>query len=177
MILPRPFDPRVIAGLALWLDGADSPSQWRDRSGYSRHAVQLATNNQPSVGTLNGRSALYFDGTNDTLALPVMPLGSWHAFVAHAPANNGTVLYVATSSTQSLSLSSDGAAAVAVTSGSPTTADALYAADSRIGAGWNQGALKGFYKGAIGEIVVYETALTAAQASAVTRYLVRKWGL
>ena len=100
-----------------------------------------------------------------------------HAFAAHSPANSGTLLYLSASSTQSFSLASSGSPVVAVASGAPASAPALYAADSRVGAGWDQGALKGFYKGVIGEIIVYSSSLTASQANAVTRYLSRKWGV
>ena len=177
MILRGAFNPRAIGELALWLDGADSPSQWLDKSAYARTAVQLATNNQPAASTLNGRKALYFDGINDTFALPVIPMSSWHAFVAHSPANSGTLLYVAASSTQSFSVTSAGTARIEEAAGGPQTAAALYAADSRVGAGWEQGALKGFYKGVIGEVIVFSSSLAPAQSNAVARYLSRKWGL
>ncbi len=181
MILSRPFDPRSIGGLALWLDASDAPSagQWADKSGNARNAIQLATNNQPALtsSAMAGRPALYFDGINDTLSLATIPLTAWHAFAACAPTNSGAVLYVAAGTTQSFTLYSAGSSGVLTASGSATTSSALYGIDSRIGAAWSDGALKSFYKGYIGEILVYSAALTTGQAAAVTRYLSRKWGV
>jgi hypothetical protein len=74
------FDPRSVSGLALWLDAADSStitlsagvSEWRTRvAGSTIKATQAAGNNQPAYQTTqqNGKNALYFDGTNDSLNL------------------------------------------------------------------------------------------------------------
>jgi hypothetical protein len=62
---------------ALWLDAADRStitiatgvSQWRDKSGNERNATQSTAANQPAytIGGLNGRNILTFDGTNDHL--------------------------------------------------------------------------------------------------------------
>jgi hypothetical protein len=62
---------------ALWLDAADQStitiatgvSEWRDKSGNGRNAIQLTASNQPvyTIGGLNGRNILTFDGTNDHL--------------------------------------------------------------------------------------------------------------
>jgi hypothetical protein len=71
---PSGFDPRRIAGLAVWLDGADSStftfngstiSEWRDKSGNSHHFAQCTALQQPAVtnAVKNGRSAVAF--TND----------------------------------------------------------------------------------------------------------------
>lgn len=49
--------------------------------------------------------------------------------------------------------------------------------DSRIGASWCNGALQNFYKGKIGEILVYSSALSTELRTAVERHLARKWGL
>lgn len=70
------FNPKSIAGLQLWLDGADSStitlngstvSEWRDKSGNSRHAVQATALRQPAVTATAkaGKSAISF--TNDWL--------------------------------------------------------------------------------------------------------------
>jgi hypothetical protein len=70
------FDPKSISGLAQWLDANDSAtltlvsgavSQWDDKSGNSRNATQTTANNRPTTTTVNGRTALSFDGTNDGL--------------------------------------------------------------------------------------------------------------
>lgn len=71
------FNPKEIAGLALWLDAADvstiTPDQgakeWRDKSvsGSTKKFVQDTGNNQPATGTetMNGRNVLRFDGSDD----------------------------------------------------------------------------------------------------------------
>jgi len=70
------FNPKSIAGLALWLDASDSStitlngatvSQWRDKSGNGRNLSEATANNQPTMSTMNGKSALSFDGVNDSL--------------------------------------------------------------------------------------------------------------
>ncbi len=72
----KQFDPRTIPNLAQWLDANDSStvtlasgavSQWDDKSGNSRNATQTTANNRPTTTTVNGRTALSFDGTNDGL--------------------------------------------------------------------------------------------------------------
>lgn len=184
MIRRKSFDPRSAGTLALWLDAADAQAlgTWSDKSGNGRTATQLATNNQPAIATnaIGNRTALYFDGVNDSLSLPVLSMAGWHAFVACKPATSSTqtVLYIASSSTQSFKLSSSASGvAVLTASGSPTTStQATYGVDGRIGAGWDGGALKAFFTGHIGEILVYSAALSAGQASAVSRYLAAKWG-
>jgi hypothetical protein len=71
---PTGFDPRRIAGLQLWLDGSDSStftlngstvSEWRDKSGNSRHFAQATAAQQPVAASnvKNGRGAVAF--TND----------------------------------------------------------------------------------------------------------------
>jgi hypothetical protein len=62
---------------ALWLDADDvstitvatGVSEWRDKSGNGRNATQSTAANQPAytIGGLNGRNILTFDGTNDHL--------------------------------------------------------------------------------------------------------------
>lgn len=68
------FNPKSIAGLEVWLDGSDSTtftlngstvSEWRDKSGNSRHFSQATALRQPAVtaAAKNGKSAVSF--TND----------------------------------------------------------------------------------------------------------------
>jgi len=62
---------------ALWLDAADPStvtvatgvSEWRDKSGNGRHATQLIADRQPvyTIGGLNGKNILTFDGNDDHL--------------------------------------------------------------------------------------------------------------
>jgi len=71
------FNPKSISGLKLWLDATDAGtitlngslvSEWRDKSGNAFHFSQGTSNNQPSyTGTINGKAAIAFDGTNDGL--------------------------------------------------------------------------------------------------------------
>lgn len=178
MIPRQSFDPRTAGNLVLWLDDAQAVGRWTAKVGSD--AVQAATNNQPAVSARNFRPVLSFDGINDTLAMPTIALSGWHAFVAANPssASNQTLLYIAASGTQSFSLNSSAAGwAVLTASGSPSTSQALYGVDSRVGARWDGGALKGFFSGQIAEILVYDATLSAAQATAVTRYLSGKWGI
>ena len=181
MILRQYFDPRSIGTIALWLDAADATSTgaWLDKSGNARNAAQLATNNQPvlTASAMGNKPALYFDGINDSLALSVIPLSAWTAFAAVSPVTAGTAIHITAGSTSVLTLSSGSSAAVVTATGSVTTVSAFYGSDTRIGAKWDSGALKDFYKGYIGEIVVYSSALSDAQVNAVSRYLARKWGL
>ena len=69
------FNPKSISGLAMWLDAADTStitldagavSEWRDKAIGSQF-VQTTPNNRPGQTTINGRNALLFDGSNDTL--------------------------------------------------------------------------------------------------------------
>jgi hypothetical protein len=180
VILRTSLDPRSLGPIALWLDAADAPSVGlaTDKSGNGRDASQKATNNQPVLvaNSLNGRPALSFDGINDSLAISPFTISSWHAFVVCSPsASGGTVLYLPSTATESFSLTSGGSAAVLSGSGSPSSAAAIYGADGRVGAGWSGGALKAFYKGLVGEVIVYSASLSSGSAAAITRYLTRKW--
>jgi hypothetical protein len=75
---PTGFDPRRIAGLALWLDASatssltfngNTVSEWRDLSGNGRHFDQATAANQPNATTRtqNGRRVLDFDGSTTRL--------------------------------------------------------------------------------------------------------------
>lgn len=72
------FVPTDITGCVLWLDGSDDDvftyssgvivSQWDDKSGEDNHATQGTAAYQPSrSATINGRSAVTFDATNDNM--------------------------------------------------------------------------------------------------------------
>lgn len=73
------FNPNSIAGLAYWLDASKSStittgtgvSEWRDAAGGTIKATQATANSQPAyqLAQQNGRNAVYFDGTNDSLSL------------------------------------------------------------------------------------------------------------
>ncbi len=75
----RPFP--ISTGLQLHYD-ADAPltivkdsvgrvSQWKDRSGFNRHAVQTTQVNQPiySLRQIGGKPAVVFDGSNDFMLI------------------------------------------------------------------------------------------------------------
>lgn len=125
------WTPALIS-TALWLDAADAStvtlngstvSQWRDKSGNSRHASQATAVNQPTYAAAgqNSQNVLTFDGSNDSLALAadldVKPAHS--IFVA---ARNSATITAATS-------------AQILLSGSGYTAPSTTTSDLRLGAG------------------------------------------
>jgi|GEM_PF-2233705 len=72
------FDPKSIIGLAFWLDAADAStvtlvsgnvSAWASKSGSAspRTFTQSTANNRPTTTTVNGKTAILFDGANDSL--------------------------------------------------------------------------------------------------------------
>ena len=72
------FNPKSISGLAFWLDANDSStvtlasgavSSWASKSGSSspRTFTQTTANNRPTTTTVNRKTAILFDGVNDSL--------------------------------------------------------------------------------------------------------------
>ena len=69
-----PLDPATLEGLELWLEGSDldhlsdgSPvSLWNDRSGHGRHAIQNESSAMPKKVSINGVSAVAFNGVAGT---------------------------------------------------------------------------------------------------------------
>lgn len=70
------FNPKSIAGLAIWYDANDSStltitdgvvSQWNDKSNSNANATQTTPENRPGTTVVNGKTALLFDGANDGL--------------------------------------------------------------------------------------------------------------
>ena len=69
------FNPRSISGLALWLDPTDSSSMTidtgvsliSDKSGTGRNFSSSVGNNQPTLTTIGGKTALNFNGTSHRL--------------------------------------------------------------------------------------------------------------
>lgn len=66
------FNPKTIAGLALWMDAPEynaSTGTWADKSGNGRNFAQAIAANRPIVSavTQNARAILEFDGSNDQL--------------------------------------------------------------------------------------------------------------
>lgn len=170
------LDPRTAGALVLWLDDQQASGLWSATVGPN--ATQSATNNQPALGVIATRPALSFDGINDSLVVPALSLATWHAFAVVNAQAAGVVVQVAASSSSAftLSASATGLQLLSV-SGAPANTASAFGADSRIGAGWEGGALRHFYKGLIGEVLIYAEALTAGQALAVSRYLSAKWGV
>jgi hypothetical protein len=87
------FDPRRIAGLAAWYDATVASSvtltggfvsQWSDLSGGGLHLTQATEANRPETGTLGGKTAIDFDGSNDLLVNAGVPSGwtSGSVFIA-----------------------------------------------------------------------------------------------
>lgn len=86
----NPYSTLPVSGAALWLDGADSSTifkdagvtpvsvagdliyQWSDKSGNNRHATQATSSNRPTwvppASGQNGFGALSFNGTTNQLA-------------------------------------------------------------------------------------------------------------
>lgn len=73
------FNPKALSGFVYWLDASQSSTitvetgvaQWRDAAGSSIKASQVTANAQPAYQTAqqNGKNAVYFDGTNDSMSL------------------------------------------------------------------------------------------------------------
>lgn len=83
------WTPASLTGLGGWWDASDASSftyssgsivsQWNDKSGLGRHMTQGTVSAQPSrSGTIGGKSAVLFDGTDDglttgTITIPSKP--------------------------------------------------------------------------------------------------------
>jgi len=72
------FNPNSISGLVYWWDASDAStltlntsnnpatvSQWTSKASAKTAATQTTSNNQPTTTTVNGRTAILFDGSND----------------------------------------------------------------------------------------------------------------
>lgn len=102
------FNPRAIANLSLWLDAADTGSttlvsgavsQWNDKSGNGRNATQTVANNRPTTGTVNGRQAIVFNGTSNSMACSAPLAANVTFFYVTSPSTqNDTYLFGSTGS-------------------------------------------------------------------------------
>jgi len=84
----QPFLPSVLGtSLKLWLDASDTStithsvgavSSWGDKSGNGNNATQATGASQPTLtsNSINGKSALVFDGTDDFLTAPTSVMNS-----------------------------------------------------------------------------------------------------
>lgn len=90
------FNPRSIVGLSVWLDAADSTtitlngstvSEWRDKSGNARNYAQATAANQPSTGTVNGRTSVRAaaGSTRRQLTTTGFSLSAYTAFAVVVP--------------------------------------------------------------------------------------------
>ena len=70
------FNPASIAGIVHWWDANDASSllfnsgfveSWTSKAGTKTVASQSVANNRPATTTVNGKTALSFDGSNDGL--------------------------------------------------------------------------------------------------------------
>jgi len=141
------FNPKSIAGLAVWLDGSDSDtvtlngsnvSEWRDKSGNDRHAVQATALAQPLFddAALDGKSVIATNAQkNDHMVVPAWAYvngnttfavfkttGSNEAIYQRGAVNNGPRLAVQLASLE-LRATIHGTAEGAATSDSDYTAE------------------------------------------------------
>lgn len=79
----RPFRLDQVPGLVAWLDASDPAAYTLSGSTVNRaynraipgmDAVQSDGTKQPGITTINGRTAFSFDGSNDCLQIPSLPL-------------------------------------------------------------------------------------------------------
>jgi hypothetical protein len=122
---------------ALWLDAADAStvttvsgavSQWNDKSGNGRNVAQAIADNRPAftANAINGRPALDFDGSSDTLI---------NANAAMQRSVSGTSFFTVTR----LDVNTAGAKTIAMTTTSaPATRSTLV---------YNNGLTTGFHAG------------------------------
>ena len=70
------FNPASISGIANWWDANDAATvtlnsgaveAWTSKAGLKSAATQTTANNRPVTTTVNGKTALSFDGSNDGL--------------------------------------------------------------------------------------------------------------
>jgi len=94
------WNPTLITGCQVWLDAADvngngtnplngaSVSTWTDKSGNGRNASQSTSANRPSVGTVNGRTAIVFSGSPVFMTLPDITSVPLSIFILAASTQN-----------------------------------------------------------------------------------------
>lgn len=110
------WNPRMVSGLALWLDAADTSTmydatsggslvvnngavaRWEDKSGNSRHATQATAGNRPvyTSSGLNSRNVITFDGVDDWMACASSLFSSQLSYSWFAVARRSTTAGIAT---------------------------------------------------------------------------------
>ena len=94
------WNPSMLS-TALWLDAADATTvttssglitEWRDKSGNSRHASQSTPSSRPALtaSTLNGQSVITFDGSNDYLRTTIFSLSQPVSYFCVCKSNKTT---------------------------------------------------------------------------------------
>lgn len=194
------------ASLALWLDADDAStitlngsnvSQWDDKSGNARHAVQATAVSQPTytINGLNGKPVLTFDGVDDLLETPSFIMGDAAVSVAQRSAINQPVIETSVSTNRGFwgsvypgftTHTNYGVNGQAPTSAPPNTAVTNPAIVSqtgllrtslntlRIGLGSPAFA---YLNGFLSEVIISSTALTSTDRQKLEGYLAWKWGL
>jgi len=93
------FNPKSIAGLVQWLDASDtstltlsgsSVTTWADKSPQGMNATQTTANNQPTTTTVNGKTAVLFDGVNDLMTFTGVSRTDETYIIAAAQTSNQT---------------------------------------------------------------------------------------
>jgi hypothetical protein len=81
---PSGFNPKRLSGLSAWYDATVASSvtltsgfvsQWSDLSGAGHHLSQSVEADRPGTGTIGGKTAVDFDGSNDYLSNAAAPSG------------------------------------------------------------------------------------------------------
>lgn len=232
------FNPATISGIVHWWDANDASSllfnsgfveSWTSKAGTKTVASQSVANNRPGTTTVNGKTAILFDGSNDGLDFTGTARTDETWIIAAAQTadqsgtralvndgTNGHGIGVARGSVDRLidttwGNSTEGSARLRVAYASPNTVvygpavcsvvrssagggfvfidgtqrngaiggqssftTSLSVAIARIGyissAAWQ-------FQGWIGEILLYDRALSATERLKVERYLGKKWGI
>ena len=115
----------MVLNAVLWLDSSDATtisatnnliSEWRDKSGFNRHATQTTGTSQPSVAS----SGISFAGTKFFNLNFAALTGSHSLFVVHNYSGSPMLLFSNNSASYSYTAQSGGTGAVSGNFGSPT---------------------------------------------------------
>lgn len=231
------FNPASIAGLTHWWDANDSATltlnsgaveAWASKAGAKISATQTTANNRPTTTSVNGKTALLFDGSNDGFSFAgtsrtdetwivaaaqnvgtgtqaiLNDAGNGHGILASAASvklieagfgggfvegvNRLRVQYHPTSAQPAgplvVSVVRSAAAGGFVFIDGTQRVSAINGASSFTSSQATTLQRIGFYSstlwpwnGWIGEILLYDRALSASERSKVEKYLGKKWGI
>ena len=195
-------DPDEIPGLRIWLDAQDadtvteyrlSVSEWANKADGANPAMQVNSLEQPKYreNQINEQPALYFDGSTDHLVFESdirTSAGGFHIFVVasgDAGGNNWARIAASWSGDGDPSATPNWLLLAPNESGvvQPFGPDLLMSSgfnqviqNLTIGSDAANPSINHF-KGAIGEILLYERQLSEQEVSAVSDYLTDKWYL